>query len=161
MAAAESEAQQRGRQPDDVVGAVLGSEMRERGAQVVPLGVQPVQPASLIWAEQSWPRSLRELQVVIRVPGPQREHRLVSQRAKQILRTVLADGLQQPVAYRVGRMISDYQALVHQRAEQVGHVELVDGLAGAQSLGGLEIEATREHRQPPQCVTLWSGQESE
>ena len=62
----------------------------------------------------------------------------------------LADGLQQPVAQRRPGRLGHHQALVHQRPQQAGHVEQLDVLQTAHRLGGVQIEALSEHRQPAQ-----------
>ena len=62
----------------------------------------------------------------------------------------LADGLQQPVAQGSPGWLGHDQALVHQRAEQVGDVERLDVAEAAHRLGGVQIEALGEHRQAPQ-----------
>ena len=62
----------------------------------------------------------------------------------------LADGLQQPVAQRRPGRLGHHQALVHQRPQQASDIERLDAPEPAHRLGGVQIEAHGDHRQPAQ-----------
>src|SRR3954468_10928590 len=58
----------------------------------------------------------------------------------------VADRLQQPEAV----VADNHERAVHETAEDVEHLEAIDGAAGPDLLGGVEREAPGEHRQRAQ-----------
>ena len=114
MPAAHAEPAQADAQRQDLVATSLGGEMGERRPQVLPLGVEPAQPAALAVPGRRGSAGLRQVQVVASVPVPDAQDLSVARRAQQFLRAVLPDRFQQPVPHRLRRVIGDDQALVDQ-----------------------------------------------
>ena len=136
-----------------VAGRVVGG-----AAQVRLVGGQPGEPPALVWPGQVRGRRLgqcEEVPAVGRLDGG----RLVLAGLGEPFGGELADGLQQPVAQRCSRWLGHHQALIHQRAEQAGHVERLDAAGAAHRLGGVQIEAPSEHRQAPQQQLLGAVQQ--
>jgi hypothetical protein len=71
----------------------------------------------------------------------------------------LADGLEQPVADLSAGLFGQDEALVHERAEQLGDLECLDIAEAADRFGRGEIEAFGEHRQAPEQLPLRGGEQ--
>ena len=141
------------RGPLGVAGRVPG-----RAPQVRLLGVQPREPPTLVRPGQVLGRRLGDTQEVRAVRGCQGGG-LVFARLGEPFGGELADGLQQPVAQGSPGWLRPDEALVRQRAEQVGDVEDLEVAEAAHRLGGVQVEALGEHRQPPQQRLLGPGQQ--
>ena len=75
------------------------------------------------------------------------------------LRRVLPDRLQQPVPRRDADLLGDRERLLDEPFEQVEDVDGVDVAVGGHELGGLEVEAAREHREAAQHRPLLVAQQ--
>ncbi len=68
---------------------------------------------------------------------------------------ILADGLEETVPARAGTLaVSHHQRLIDQPRQQIEHVALVDAVAAADLLGGLERPAGGEHGQTAEQLTF-------
>jgi len=112
--------------------------------QVRLVGVQPGEPGPLVGPGQVRGGRLGGGQEVTAV---RRGDGFVRARLGQPFGGELADSLQQPVTQSSPGRLGHHQALVHQRPEQLGHVEHVDGTRAADRFGGVQIEALGEGRQ--------------
>jgi hypothetical protein len=119
----------RGRdQPKLGVAGALADTPLDRGPQVVVLGLEPADPGQLVAPDDPWLGCLGPGEAPVAVTRADRG-RLT--RVEQLLAGVLLDGLGQPVARPVARLVGDRQRLVHQPGQQVEHVVGVDPLTGS------------------------------
>jgi hypothetical protein len=72
---------------------------------------------------------------------------------------VLTDGFEQPIAPRGVAVVAHDQRFLDEMAEQVHDVERVDAAAADDRLGGTEVPAAYEHRQPVECGLLFGAEE--
>ena len=86
---------------------------------------------------------------------PRRGGRCVLATGVELFARVLADRLQHPVAAVFLLLLQHHQRLLHQRADQVEHVERVDRLGTANRLGRGEVEAADEYTEPLQQALLF------
>ena len=132
--------------------AAIGLRHRHRGAQVVLLEIQAIQPLAL----------LRPLHAVAALLGEVEEVQAVAcrrgQRAftcRQLLGGVLADRLEHAETPDADALLHHDERVFDQRGQQVEHVVGLDLVAiGAHRLGSCQIEATGKHRQPLQHGAL-------
>ncbi len=120
--------------------------MAQGGAQVLVLALQPLDGGELAGAAQQRVGGAGEFAVVrlVRAPGLRALSGLVEPFAG-----VLGDGLQEPVAHlAVARGSGHDQRLVDEGAERLQGGRPADGL------GGGEVAAAREDRQPPQHLAF-------
>ena len=100
---------------------------RERGAQVVVLGVEPLGPGAVLRPVQRRGGALRHRHEVGQVPVARRR-RLA--RGEELLLGVLAQGLQQAVAGGAVRLLLHRdERLVHEPGQQVEHRVRADAVA--------------------------------
>ena len=130
--------------PIRVAGRVLGSAPHVR-----LLGVQAGEPCALVGPGQMRCRRLGDRQKVLTVCRRYGSG-FVRAGLGEPVGGELADGLQQPVAEGPAGGLCHDEALVHQRAEQVGDLNRLDVTEAANRFGGVQIEAFREDRQAPQ-----------
>src|SRR5215212_3385374 len=91
-------------------------------AQVIMIGLQPLEPALLVWPLERQRPVLRELQIVIRVPSMQC---LYLAMLSQPLQRILADRLQHCKArLTVQPRLPPQQALVDQRGKPIENCRL-------------------------------------
>ncbi len=144
IAAHEPEARDRARELEAALAvAKHRGRARQRRAQVVVLGLEPIEPRLLGAARQLWLRLVRkrkEVREVALVAG-----RAVGQRV-QPLRRVLLNRLEQPVARRAVALVDDDEALVDERRDELDHVARIDRFAGTDPLRGFERKAPDERR---------------
>ena len=111
--------------------------------------------SSVLAAPQVRTGRLGQRDVVVGVAAPNRDG--VATRFESLL-GVLADGLEQPVAHpAVVVVVGDDERLVDQLTQHVDHIRRVELVAGQDRLGGRQVTAAGEHRQPVQRVTFGRG----
>ena len=123
--------------PIRVAGRMLGSAPHVR-----LLGVQAGQPCALVRPGQMRCRRLGDRQIMRAVCGC--GGGFVRAGLGEPVGGELADGLQQPVAEGPAGGLCHDEALVHQRAEQVGDLNRLDVTEAAHRFGGVQIEAFGE-----------------
>ena len=127
----------------------IGEAERQCGADVVELGLEPVQPDGLVRAAQVRVGGLDQSQVVIAVGGAGFVQ-LGAGPPGEAFGGVVADRLQQPVPGRALDLFGLDQALADQGGQMVQHLPFA-GVAGrGDRFGGLQGPASGEDRQPVQ-----------
>jgi hypothetical protein len=116
-----------------------------RREQVLALGVDAREPRPLVRARECRPRRLGEAEVEIEMAIA---HRIGLARRGQQLQRVLANGLQQPVAFR--RHIVEHERLLHEVREQLEHIPGTHLVPRADRFGRFDGPAAGEHREPAQ-----------
>ena len=143
-------------QPKREVDVPVGDGVLERGAQVVVVGQHPLDPGPLVGALHAGGGALGELGVV-------RAHAardtIVKPVVPQAIPAVRAQRLQDAVARPVGAAAHDHHGLVDEPGEQVERVVLGRAVRAAHAVCRLEVEATREHRQPHEQRLLGLGEQ--
>ena len=118
---------------------------RERGADVVVLLVEAIEPERLVGARELGLGRQHQLEVALGVPPAQRPRARPAPRA---LERVLPDRLEQPEArLAVGAVRLPDEALVDERGEALEHLAEVH-LVAADGVGDLERAAAREDAEP-------------
>jgi hypothetical protein len=121
----------------------------ERGADVVPLCVETIEPFALLRAEQSRLGFLGQREVEAGMPAPDC-HPVAARR--ETLERVLTDGLEHPQARLVpAGMLGREQAVAEERLDPVQDVEV--GLLG-DGLRTAEREASDEHAKTREELSL-------
>ncbi len=127
----------------------LGEWPRDRviqgGPQVVVVAFQSIEPGSLVRTGQmrSGPFGEREE----RRGMPVADVVALATRLEHLARE-LRDGVEHHEARLVGRVVDAQQALVDERRQPIEHVEAQVRTRAAHGLGGLEVAAAAEHREP-------------
>src|SRR3954449_2861862 len=125
-------------------------EPGKRGAQVVVVALEPVDPARIDIGDAA-ARPVGDGGKPARVALDQCRRLPAS---AQPYRRVLAHWLELAVAIRVTRVVDADQGFVDEAREHLEHVVLREAVAGADGLGGLELEPAGEDREAAEECTL-------
>ena len=125
----------------------IGEAERQCGADVVELGLEPVEPDGLVRAAQVPVGGLDQSQVVIAVGGAGFVQ-LGAGPPGEAFGGVVADRLQQPVPGRALDLVGLDQALADQGGQMVQHLPFPGVACRGDRFGGLQGPAPGEDRQP-------------
>ena len=139
-------AQPRGQAQPGLGTAGIGEAERQRGADVVELGLQPVQPDRLVRAAQVRVGGLHQGQVVIAMSNAGLA-RLGAASQRKSFGGVLTDRLQHPVTGRTAGLLGLHQALADQGSQQVKHLPFPGVARRGDRFGGRQRPAPGEDRQ--------------
>src|SRR5437660_1011966 len=119
--------------------------MTQRGSEIGHLYVCPYQPLDLSWGQLVEQSPSGEATVVIVVALP--ELGFITA-LSEFLKTVLAQGLEQPISGGRTAAVDDQHRLPYQTCERIQDVVGGEAIPGAHLLSGGEVKGASEHRDP-------------